>query len=125
MKATILAFCGLLTLGTSLAARADSAATGQPKGGKMTYESGKQVEEQNLRKLTLKVKDVDKANHRVTFEAQVAPEAQVAKDGQPIKLDELKAGDEVRAAFDPKTGEVQKLEIERAGSKTQMAPQTK
>jgi hypothetical protein len=59
----------------------------------------------------LTVKDVDQANHKVTFVAKVSPEANVRSDGQPIRIDALKAGDQVKAQFNPATGEVSQLDV--------------
>jgi len=69
---------------------------------------------QHLRNIEVKVTGVDTASKTVTFQAQVATTAQIEQNGAAIKLDQLKAGDEVRASFDPKTGEVMKLQIEKS-----------
>jgi hypothetical protein len=74
------------------------------------------VPESQLRKVTIKVKDVDPTQHVVVFEARVSPEAQVMSNGQKIAIDQLKAGDELRASFDPKSGEVVKLETVKQGA---------
>ncbi|MBS2030757.1 MAG: hypothetical protein JST54_22825 [Deltaproteobacteria bacterium] len=71
------------------------------------------MEQGNLREATITVLKVDKATHTVTFKAKVQPEANLTKDGQPIKLDQLKEGDQVRASFDPATGDVKSLEVSR------------
>jgi hypothetical protein len=76
--------------------------TGQKEG---TYNS------KDLRTVTLTVKEVDAKKHRVIFEATVTPEANVTSSGQPIKLDQLKEGDTVRASFDPKTGDVVRVDV--------------
>jgi hypothetical protein len=103
----------LLTAGPILA-QAGSQDMGQPPPGSTTTHTTKtktsKVPESQLRKLTVKVRDVDPAQHTVIFEAHVSPEAQVTSGGQKIKIDNLKPGDEIRASFDPKTGDVVKLE---------------
>jgi acetamidase/formamidase len=65
----------------------------------------------NIRTLTLTVKDVDKDEHKVTFEAKVKPEANLMKNGQPIKLDQLEEGDVLRVSMDTSTGEVVKAQV--------------
>lgn len=79
-----------------------------------TGEAEAPANDANLRDVTIKVKSVDRAHHMVTFTAQISPEAKFEKEGQPIKIDRLRAGDEVRAAFDPSSGEVMKIEIQRS-----------
>jgi hypothetical protein len=69
----------------------------------------------------LKVIAVDRDNHAVTFQAQVKPEAKMSEGGKPIKLDQLKPGDEVRASFDPATGDVVKVQVTKVGSKERSA----
>jgi hypothetical protein len=54
---------------------------------------------------------VDKAKHKVTFEARVSPEASVSSNGEPIRIDNLKPGDQVKASFNPATGEVSQLDV--------------
>ncbi len=116
---TLIVTAGVLLGSVAQAQSAGSAAsTGTPQGGMQqgAAQPGQQdaaTGDANLRKVTIKVKSVDKKNHRVTFEAQVAPEAKVEQNGQPMKIDSLKPGDEVRAAFDPTTGEVMTLEVKK------------
>jgi hypothetical protein len=70
----------------------------------------KEIEE--LRVMQLTVKDVKPKEHKVTFEAQISPEASYKSgQGEPIRIDQLKKGDEVRAAFNPSTGEVVEVEV--------------
>jgi len=83
-------------------------------GGKMTMDKNTDLAPDQMRMAQIKVTHVDKKSHMVHFVAKVQPEANLTKDGQPIKLDQLRRGDEVRAAFDPQTGEVIKLEVIRA-----------
>jgi Cu/Ag efflux protein CusF len=89
-------------------AQAPATTTKQKEG---TYKSG------DLRTVTLIVKQVDPKNHRVTFEATVTPEANVTASGKPIKLDQLKEGDTVKAAFDPKSGDVVRVDVTPAAPK--------
>jgi hypothetical protein len=79
-------------------------------GTKTTQKSGTYSASQ-LRTVTLTVKEVDPKEHRVVFEAQVKPEANLTESGHPIKLDQLKEGDKVKAAFDPKSGEVVRVDV--------------
>jgi hypothetical protein len=94
-----------------------AAAAGESKGGAAgpgettTMQREGTFQEKNLRIVTLTVKEVDADKHRVTFEATVKPEANVTSSGRPIKLDQLREGDTVRAAFDPKTGEVVRVDV--------------
>jgi hypothetical protein len=74
------------------------------------------IPESQLRKVTVRVRDVDPSKHTVILEAHVSPEATVTSNGQPITIDQLKPGDEIRASFDPKTGEVIKVETVKQGS---------
>jgi hypothetical protein len=105
---------GLVGLsGGSLVRPAFANDTGQKQSKSMEKQT--KASQKNLRQLSLKVKDVDKANHKVTFEAQISPEANIQENGVPIKIDQLKAGDEVRASFVPQTGEVVKLNVTRSG----------
>ena len=102
--------------------------TGSMSGEKQTYEKKSDVPQESLRTFTLTVKDVDKNQHKVQFEAQVSPEANIMESGQPIKLDQLEEGDQVRASFDPKTNSVVKLEVIKAprpGSESGQPGETK
>lgn len=66
----------------------------------------------------LTVKEISKADNTVTFQATVKPEASIMKEGQTMRMEDLKEGDQVRASFDPTTGDVTKLEL--SGSDTMM-----
>ena len=104
-------------LGLSGLAFAQAAgSSGQAPQGKekYTYEKQSGVNKQKLRTFTLTVKDVNRDQHKVGFEAKVSPEANIMESGQAIKLDQLKQGDQVRASFDPKTNSVVKLEVVKA-----------
>jgi Cu/Ag efflux protein CusF len=112
----------LMAMGPLVLAMAATPALGQDAGEaesggtKTTVERETTMPESAMRQATVTVKSVDKKHHKVTFEAQVRPEANVEKNGQPIKLDQLKPGDSVRASFDPSTGQVMKLEVVRKGA---------
>lgn len=85
-------------------------------GGKAQGGAGAAVPSGHMRTVTVTVKSTDPANHKVDFEAQVTPEASIIENGQPIRLDQLKPGDQVRASFDPATNNVVKLQVTRAGA---------
>ncbi len=105
----------ILLAGAAVAAESDSqGAASSPSSGTVTKQKGGTYQAKDLRTLTLTVKQVDPQNHKVTFEATVKPEA-TSSSGKPIKLDQLKEGDQVRAAFDPKTGEVVRVDVTPAG----------
>ncbi len=74
--------------------------------------------EENLRTVTMTVRKVEPSKHKVTLDVQVSPEANITESGRAIKLDQLKEGDEVRASFDPKTGDVVKLQVTAKGTKS-------
>jgi hypothetical protein len=93
-----------------LLAGAAVAAEASKPGEQTTIQKEGKFQEKDLRTVTVTVKEVDPANHRVTFEATVRPEA-TTSSGEPIKLDQLKEGDTIRAAFDPKTGEVYRVDV--------------
>jgi hypothetical protein len=82
-----------------------------PGSTSKSYQKGTTTPPSHLRTFSLKVKDVDTANHVVDFQAKVKPEANIMENGQAIKLDQLKPGDEVRASFDPTTNEVVRLDV--------------
>ncbi len=110
-----------LLVGARVAAQSSSqdgmGSSGGSSGGTSTMQQGGTYDEKSLRTLTLTVKSADPAKHKVTFEATVKPEA-TTSSGQPIKIDQLKEGDTIRASFDPKTGDVVRLDITPAPSKT-------
>jgi hypothetical protein len=99
------AAAGVLLAGAAVAAEAS-----KPGEKTTTIQKEGMFKEKNLRTVTVTVKEVDPANHKVTFEATVRPEA-TTSSGEPIKLDQLKEGDTIRAAFDPKTGEVYRVDV--------------
>ena len=83
---------------------------GQGGSGSM---SGSAQSEAAAKKGILTVKDVDQANNKVTFEAQVAPTTKIlSATGEKLSLAQIKEGDEVRANFDPKTGNLQKMTVQ-------------
>ncbi len=70
-----------------------------------------------LRVVKLTVKDVNPQNHKVTVDVQVSPEANFqSQTGTPIRIDQLKPGDTVSAAFDPKTGEMVSAKVTPSAS---------
>jgi hypothetical protein len=68
------------------------------------------------REVVLRVEDIDREENEITFESHLRPGAQVYRDGQPIPMDQLQEGDQVRAAFDPQTGDVVRLELVQPAS---------
>ncbi len=88
-------------------AESDRTVTQQAEGA---YQEG------SLRTVTMTVRKVEPAQHKVMLEVQVSPEANITESGRPIKLDQLKEGDEVRASFDPKTGDLVKLQVTQKGT---------
>lgn len=83
----------------------------ESKPGTVTTQKEGTYSEKQLRTVTLTVKQVDTKNHKVVFEAHVKPEANLTESGRPIKLDQLREGDTVRASFDPKTGDVVRVDV--------------
>jgi Cu/Ag efflux protein CusF len=73
---------------------------------------------QNLRSMTLTVKEADSANKTVTFQAPVRSDASITQHGQPISLDQLKEGDQVRASFDPATGDLVNVQVVKSASES-------
>jgi len=90
-----------------------SSAQEAPGDRKTTMERQTNTPPQNIRTVTIKVKDVDRPAHKVTFEAKVSPEANIVHNGRPIELDQLNKGDSLRVSFDPATGEVMRAEVVR------------
>jgi hypothetical protein len=78
-----------------------------------TVERATQAAPGDIRTVTLTVKEVDHATNTITFQAKVSPEANLKKNGVPIKIDQLSAGDTLKIAFDPRTGEVARAEVVR------------
>ena len=106
---------GLMAWGGSAFAQGTKSQEPLPPGAaSRAYEKGTKVSPESLRSLSLKVLEVDQKQHTVNFQAKVKPEADITQSGQPIALDQLKPGDEVRASFDPRTGEVIRLEVIKA-----------
>ena len=88
------------TAGTTIAAGGASA-RGDP---------GVNNDEKGVRTVTVTVKEVDPKNHTVTFQATVKPEA-TTSPGRTVQLDQLREGDQIRASYDPKTGEVVRVDV--------------
>jgi hypothetical protein len=100
----------VLLAGAAVAAESSKQGAAGSPGGTTTMQREGTYKESDLRTVTVTVKEVDPQNHKVTFEATVKPEA-TNSAGQPIKLDQLREGDTVRAAFDPKTGDVVRVDV--------------
>jgi Cu/Ag efflux protein CusF len=105
----------LIAMGAAAAGSSDEGAAGA-QGGTVTKQKSGTYEQKNIRTVTVTVKEVDSKHHKVTFEATVKPEA-TTSSGRPIKLDQLREGDTIRAAFDAKTGEVVRIDITPAKEK--------
>ena len=82
-----------------------------PGQQKTTMERGTTASRADIRTVTVTVKDVDRADHKVTFEAKVAPEANLMRNGEPIRIDQLQKGDSLRMQLDTRTGEIIKAEV--------------
>jgi hypothetical protein len=99
----------VLVAGAAVAAESSKQGAAGASGTTTAQREGT-FKEKDLRTITLTVKEVDADQHKVTFEATVKPEA-TTSSGRPIKLDQLREGDTVRASFDPKTGEVVRVDV--------------
>jgi Cu/Ag efflux protein CusF len=116
-KSAVAAAAAVLLAGAALAAETSKqGSAGMAPGETKTKQKEGTYQEKNLRTVTIIVKEVDPKNHKVTFEATVKPEA-TNSSGEPIRLDQLKEGDTVRAAFDPKTGEVVRVDVTKGQGK--------
>ena len=87
---------------------------------------------------TVKKVDKDKRSLKVLSSAgveqdvKIAPSATITRDGAPVaELEQLKAGDEVRASYEPNSNEVIKLDVrskqtmEKNKGKTEIQSETK
>ena len=87
---------------------------------------------------TVKKVDKDKRSLKVLSSAgaeqdvKIAPSATITRDGAPVaELEQLKAGDEVRASYEPSSNEVIKLDVrskqtmEKNKGKTEIQSETK
>ena len=94
-------------------------AAGANEGKEM--KSGEQMGQlgQDQQEVTLTVTSVDQASNKVQFEANLDPTAQIQKGEETITVNDLQPGDNVRASFDPMTGEVQSLEVIEGGQQQQ------
>lgn len=103
----------VLGMGTAYAQNAGESADEPMMPGERstTVERGTTTSEEDLRTVTVTVESVDPKQNKVTFEAAVQPEANITSDGQPIRLQQLQEGDQVRASFDPMTGELIKAQV--------------
>ncbi len=114
MNRTVLAGMALAALG--MAGSAQAQAQQQPQQQPEDIRTQMQQQVGQLRAVTITVQDVNPQTHTVTFQAHVKPEANFRSgQGTPIRIDDLKPGDQVRAAFDPKTGEVVAVQVLPAG----------
>jgi hypothetical protein len=111
VKKVVMAVVGPLALAMAATPVLGQGTTEEGGGTKTTVERETTMPESAMRTATVTVKSVDRAHHRVTFEATVKPEADIEQNGQPIRIDQLKPGDSIRASFDPKTGQVMKIEV--------------
>jgi hypothetical protein len=68
-----------------------------------------------VRVVNVTVEDADPGKHTVTFKAQVTPEANISRNGTPIRIDQLKKGDQLRIYVDTSTGEVVRAEVTQQG----------
>ena len=100
------------TTGGTAGGTTDGAATAQP--GAAT--------EGNVRTVTMTVKQVNPSAHRVTLDVQVKPETNITSSGQPIRIDQLKPGDQVRASFDVTSGEMVELQVTKKSPGSKGAP---
>ncbi len=110
----------LLGMGTTVYAQEGGSADEPMMPGERstTVERGTTTPEENLRTVTVTVESVDPKENKVTFQAMVQPEANITSDGQPIRLQQLQEGDQVRASFDPATGELVKAQVVKKESGT-------
>lgn len=114
---------GLLLVGVARAGEKPSAGPmGNPRGESdqtVTMEqdpSHAKTSSKNLRTVRMTIQDVDAATHTVVVEIHVSPEANITETGRPIKLDQLKSGDQIVAAVDPVSGDVMKLTVTQKGT---------
>lgn len=74
------------------------------------------ADQAGMQELQATVKRVDKNNNKLTFEVPLSTQASIEdKNQKKIELSELSEGDEVRASFDPVTGDITKLEVVSQG----------
>lgn len=94
---------------------------GSSDGGAATAQPGA-GSEGNVRTVTMTVKQVNPSAHRVTLDVQVKPETNITSSGQPIRIDQLKPGDQVRASFDVTSGEMVELQVTKKSPGSKGAP---
>lgn len=110
-------FPAVLGAAVLVGAGAAGANEGQAKIGEQAeMQTGQQQE------VMLTVTNVDQANNKVQFEANLDPTAEVQKGTETIAVTDLQPGDQVRASFDPNTGEVQSLEVIEGGQQSPSMP---
>lgn len=86
--------------------------------GATQYDSTKQAtgQQQGSQPVQMTVKEVDRSNNKVTFEADLSSQASIQGENQEtLQLSQLSEGDEVRASFDPATGDITRLEVVKKG----------
>ncbi|MHB8877568.1 MAG: hypothetical protein ACYC8T_28080 [Myxococcaceae bacterium] len=117
-KKLLIAACAVIGISLGLAAFAQDEMTPPPPPVDQQeqpmppdQQMQQQVPAQQLKDLNLTVTKVDKAKGKVWFEGRLAPKALIERNNKYISLDQIKEGDEVRAYFDPTTGEVIKLHV--------------
>lgn len=117
-----LAVVALLAAGAGRAADPGSQSTGAmgtPRSETdktATMQRQSSIPSSHLRTVTMTVRSVDPGTHTVMLEVHVSPEANITETGKPIRLDQLKPGDRVRASVDPRSGEVMKLSVTQKGT---------
>lgn len=73
-------------------------------------------QQQGAQDVQMTVKEIDRTANKVTFEADLSSQASIQGENQEkLQLSELSEGDEVRASFDPLTGDITKLEVVKKG----------
>jgi len=100
-------------LGAALLFGAGAAEANEGSKSKVDEQASQQAGAQQ--EVMLTVTEVDQQNNKVQFEANIDPTAQVQKGSETIAVSDLQPGDQVRASFDPNTGEVQSLEVIEGG----------
>lgn len=85
----------------------------QGQQGSQAQMQGQQAE------VTGVVKSVDKTQRTITLQLPVSASATIERDGSHSSLDQIKEGDDVRAAFDPSTDKLVDVKAESKGAKSQ------
>jgi hypothetical protein len=93
-----------------------AAAAPAPETSTMTQTQGGYTSPEDVRIVSVKVEDVDRENHSVTFKAHVMPEANIERNGRNIRLDDLQKGDSLKMFVDTRTGEVVRMDVTQMGA---------